>query len=157
MLHTCGKALGGSGALVTASRALADFLVNRCRPFIYATAPSPLLAIAAHEALAILREEPERRERLAQLVAFAGQALAERCGKTPSGSPILPVIIGDNRRTMALSNALQARGFDIRGVRPPTVPEGTARLRISLTLNVDRAAVSAMIDALAEELGRLAP
>lgn len=156
VLHTCGKALGGSGALVTAAKPLADVLVNRSRPFIYATAPSPLMAIAADEALAILREEPARRDCLAKLVAFAGQALAARCGKTPSGSQILPVIIGDNRRAMALAVALQARGFDIRGVRPPTVPEGTARLRISLTLNVDRAAVSAMIDALAEELGRLA-
>ena len=155
VLHTCGKALGGFGALVTAPRPLADFLVNRCRPFIYATAPSPLMAVAALEALAILREEPERRERLAELVAFAGQALAERCGRTASGSQILPVVIGDNGCTMSLAAALQARGFDIRGVRPPTVPEGTARLRISLTLNVDRAAASAMVDALAEELGRL--
>ncbi|QRM33293.1 8-amino-7-oxononanoate synthase [Microvirga sp. VF16] len=156
VLHTCGKALGGSGALLTAPRTLADFLINRCRPFIYATAPPPLMAIAALEALAILREEPERRERLAELVAFAGQQLVDRCGRMPSGSQILPVVIGDNGRTMALAAALQARGFDLRGVRPPTVPEGTARLRISLTLNVDHAAVSAMTEALAEELGGLA-
>src|SRR4029079_18136737 len=69
-LHTCGKALGASGALVTGPRTLCDYLVNRCRPFIYATAPSPLMAVAAREALAILRDEPERRDRLTELVAF---------------------------------------------------------------------------------------
>ncbi|BCH20596.1 8-amino-7-oxononanoate synthase [Mesorhizobium sp. L-8-3] len=150
-LHTCGKALGCSGALVTAPAVLCDFLVNRCRPFIYATAPSPLMAVAATEALAILRDEPERRERLAQLVAFAGREIETRCGIGPSGSQILPVFVGDNRRAMSLATALQMRGFDVRGIRPPTVPEGTARLRISLTLNVGQADVSAMVAALAEE------
>ncbi|MGH6854853.1 MAG: 8-amino-7-oxononanoate synthase [Aestuariivirga sp.] len=151
VLHTCGKALGASGALVTAPKVLCEFLINRCRPFIYATAPSPLMAAAALEALAILRDEPGRREALARLVAFAGREVPARCGVTPSGSQILPVVIGGNARTMALATALQARGFDVRGVRPPTVPEGTARLRISLTLNVDETAVSNMLDALAEE------
>jgi 8-amino-7-oxononanoate synthase len=151
VLHTCGKALGGSGALVTAPRPLRDFLVNRCRPFIYATAPSPLMAVAALAALDALREEPERRERLASLVAFTGREIAARCGVTASGSQIQPVIVGDNARAMGLAAALQRRGFDVRGVRPPTVPEGTARLRLSLTLNVDEAAVSALLDALAEE------
>jgi 8-amino-7-oxononanoate synthase len=156
VLHTCGKALGGSGALVTARRPLVEFLINRCRSFIYSTAPSPLMAVAVLGALSILREEPERRDQLAKLVDFAGTALAQRCGRTPSGSQILPVVIGENNRTMAVAAALQARCFDIRGVRPPTVPEGTARLRISLTLNVDRTGVAAMIDALAEELQRFA-
>lgn len=155
VLHTCGKALGCSGALVTAPKVLCDFLVNRCRPFIYATAPSPLMAVAAMEALAILRDEPERRERLAALVAFAGREATARCGVTPSGSQILPVIIGDNRRTMQLAGALQARGFDVRGVRPPTVPEGTARLRLALTLHVDATMVAAMLDGLREEQRRL--
>lgn len=155
VLHTCGKALGGSGALITGPKLFADYLVNRCRPFIYATAPSPLMAVAALEALAILRDEPERRRRLADLVAFASEALAESCGRRPSGSQILPVVIGDNRRTMKVAAALQARGFDVRGVRPPTVPEGTARLRISITLNVDEEAIDAMIGALADELETL--
>lgn len=156
VLHTCGKALGGSGAIVTLPKVLCDFLVNRCRPFIYATAPSPLMAVAALEALAILRDEPERRQRLEGLVAFAGRELTARCGVTPSGSQIMPVVIGENGRTMALAAALQARGFDVRGVRPPTVPEGTARLRLSLTLNVDETAIAGLLDALAEQLPSLA-
>ncbi|WP_024927607.1 MULTISPECIES: 8-amino-7-oxononanoate synthase [unclassified Mesorhizobium] len=157
VLHTCGKALGASGALVTGPTVICDYLINRCRPFIYATAPSPLMAVAATEALAILRDEPERRERLAALVAFAGREIKARCAIAPSGSQILPVIVGDNARAMALADALQARGFDVRGIRPPTVPEGTARLRISLTLNVEQADVAAMIEALAQEWERMAP
>ncbi|WP_287100073.1 8-amino-7-oxononanoate synthase [Mesorhizobium sp.] len=155
VLHTCGKALGASGALVTASAVIRDYLVNRCRPFIYATAPSPLMAVAASEALDILRDEPRRRERLAGLVAFASEALDARCGLESSGSQILPVIVGDNRRTMALASALQGRRFDVRGIRPPTVPDGAARLRISLTLNVGETDISDMIDALAEEWERI--
>ncbi|MER8435912.1 8-amino-7-oxononanoate synthase [Mesorhizobium sp. M1312] len=151
-LHTCGKALGASGALVTGPETLCDYLVNRCRPFIYATAPSPLMAVAAREALAVLSDEPMRRVRLHERVALAGRQLAERCGVKPSGSQIQPVVIGENRRTMAVATALQARGFDIRGIRPPTVPEGTSRLRISLTLNVDDADISALVEALVEVL-----
>ncbi|BCH35104.1 8-amino-7-oxononanoate synthase [Mesorhizobium sp. L-8-10] len=151
-LHTCGKALGASGALVTGPGLLCDYLVNRCRPFIYSTAPSPLMAVAVREALAMLSDEPQRRVQLQERVAFAGRQLAERCGVAPSGSQIQPFVIGDNRRTMAVAAALQARGFDIRGIRPPTVPEGTSRLRISLTLNVDEADICAMVEALVEVL-----
>ena len=151
-LHTCGKALGASGALVTGPGLLCDYLVNRCRPFIYSTAPSPLMAVAAREAIAMLSDEPERRVQLQERVAFAGRQLAERCGVKPSGSQIQPFVIGDVGRTMAVAAALQARGFDIRGIRPPTVPEGTSRLRISLTLNVGEADISAMVEALVEVL-----
>ncbi len=153
VLHTCGKALGASGALVTAPAILCDYLVNRCRPFIYATAPSPLMAVASATALDIVADEPERRERLAKIVALAG-AKAEALDFKPSGSQILPVVIGDNARAMALADALQARGFDVRGIRPPTVPEGTARLRISLTLNVSEDDVAALFAALSEECSR---
>ncbi|MEI9426308.1 8-amino-7-oxononanoate synthase [Mesorhizobium sp. Cs1299R1N3] len=153
VLHTCGKALGASGALVTAPAVLCDYLVNRCRPFIYATAPSPLMAVAAATALDIVADEPERRERLASLVALAGKR-AQALGLPASGSQILPIIVGDNARAMALAQKLQARGFDARGIRPPTVPEGTARLRISLTLNVGEADVSTLFDALAAEWER---
>jgi 8-amino-7-oxononanoate synthase len=152
VLHTCSKALGGSGALVSGPRVLCDFLVNRCRPFIYATAPSPLMAVAALAALEILKDEPERRHRLAQLVSFAGEAARAHQVSVSCESQILPVIIGEDRRTIALASLLQARGFDVRGVRPPSVPEGTARLRISLTLNVGETAIADLFDALAEGL-----
>ncbi|AHY48707.1 MULTISPECIES: 8-amino-7-oxononanoate synthase [Bradyrhizobium] len=150
VVHTCGKALGAAGALVTASGILRDFMVNRCRPFIFATAPSPLMAVAVREALLTLQKEPERQQRLAKLVAFAHRQITSLGLRTPSTSQIVPYIVGDNAHAMRLASALQARGFDIRGIRPPTVPAGTARLRISLTLNVGEADVRAMLDALVE-------
>ena len=156
-IHTCGKALGAAGALVTTTRLLRDFIVNRCRPFIFSTAPSPLMAVAVQEALAILRDEPEHQERLTELIGFARREIGTRQGQQQGwqfcGSQIIPYIVGDNARAMALASALQARGFDIRGIRPPTVPQGTARLRISLTNNVNESDVRAMLTALAEVTG----
>ena len=152
-IHTCGKALGAAGALVTTTRVLRDFIVNRCRPFIFSTAPSPLIAVAVEAALSILRDEPEHQQRLAGLIDFAHREIGARQGWRLSRSQILPFIVGDNARAMRLAAALQARGFDIRGIRPPTVPSGTARLRISLTNNVDESDVRAMLAALAEETG----
>ncbi|MGY3033974.1 7-keto-8-aminopelargonate synthetase-like enzyme [Bradyrhizobium sp. USDA 4354] len=151
VVHTCGKALGVEGALVTASTAVRDFMINRCRPFIFTTAPSPLIAVAVREALLILQQEPERQKCLAKLVAFTDREMA-LCGLSrASDSQIIPYIVGDNAHTMRLASAMQARGFDIRGIRPPTVPAGTARLRISLTLNVGEGDVQSMLHALAEE------
>lgn len=153
-LHTCGKALGASGALLLAPRLMRDYLVNRARPFIYATAPSPLMAAAVRAALDIARRDPSRRERLASLVAFAGHAFERRCGITPSGSHIQPVILGADERALSVARALVAEGFDVRAVRPPTVPEGTARLRISLTLNAGEDATAHLLDTLAAVLQR---
>lgn len=153
-LHTCGKALGVMGGLILGPQVLRDYLVNRCRPFIYATAPSPLVAAIVRAALLICRFDATRRARLDKLVAHAGRQLESRCGIAPSGSQIQPVILGADDRAVRLAAAMQARGFDIRAVRPPTVAEGTARLRLSLTLNVDEACVNAMTAALAEELAR---
>jgi 8-amino-7-oxononanoate synthase len=153
VVHTCGKALGAAGALVTATRVLRDFMVNRCRPFIFSTAPSPLMAVAVREALLILQQEPERQQRLTNLIAFTHRQIGARGGWHSQGSQIVPYIVGDNARAMTLASAMQARGFDIRGIRPPTVPAGTARLRISLTNNVGEDDVRAMLDALTEETG----
>ena len=157
VLHTCGKALGTSGALIGGSRMLCDFLVNRARPFIYATAPSPLMAAAVRAALRVLAEEPERREKLHHLVRFAHAALAERLGIAGSASHIVPIIVGDNRRAVRIAERMQGAGFDIRAIRPPTVPAGTARLRIALTLNVDPPTVAGMLDRLAEALAQETP
>lgn len=155
-LHTCGKALGAMGALVTLPNVMRDFMINRARAFIYATAPSPLMAALVRSSLKICRDEPERRERLAKLVTLAGQELSKHGIAEPSGSQIQPVIVGQDARAVELANALQARGYDVRAIRPPTVPEGSARLRISLTLNASEADVCGLIGALADEHRRLA-
>ncbi|WP_439817000.1 8-amino-7-oxononanoate synthase [Zavarzinia sp. CC-PAN008] len=149
VLHTCGKALGASGALVTAATPLVDLLVNRARQFIFATAPSPLMAAAVREALRILVDEPQRRRQLDALVDHAGQLFAGRLGVPPSGSQIIPVILGEDGRAVRAAQALRRAGFDCRAIRPPTVPEGTARLRVSLTLNVDPPVVDALVATLA--------
>ncbi|MDR6114283.1 MULTISPECIES: 8-amino-7-oxononanoate synthase [unclassified Sphingomonas] len=150
-LHTCGKAMGCEGALVAGPAILRDYLVNRGRGFIFSTAPSPLMARGVRESLRILAEEPERRAALHARIALAGEHLA-RHGASARGTPIMPLILGDNGRTMRAAQALQARGFDIRGIRPPTVPVGAARLRLSITLNVEAADILALDQALQEVL-----
>ncbi len=149
-LHTCGKALGVMGALVLSSTTIRDFLVNRARPFIYATAPSPLVAATVRAALDLAKRQPERRERLHALVDFAGRELRAKTCIAPSESQIQPVIVGADARAVELANVMQARGYDIRAIRPPTVPEGTARLRLTITLNTDQAALAEVIAALRE-------
>jgi 8-amino-7-oxononanoate synthase len=144
-LHTCGKALGVMGALVLAPKTIRDFLVNRARAFIYATAPSPLVAAAVRAALQICKNEPERREKLHRLIGFAERELKLKTRFAPSGSQIQPIIIGADGSALALANAMKARGYDIRAIRPPTVPEGTARLRMTITLNTDEAGLSRLI------------
>lgn len=135
-LHTLGKALGGSGALLCLPGVLRDFMVNRARPFIFATAPSPLMAVAGAEALDILRGDPGLPLRLHDHVALFSQEMSRRLPHLPmSGSQIVPLVVGPDGATMELAAAVQAAGFDLRGIRPPTVPAGTSRLRVSLTLN----------------------
>ncbi len=155
-LHTCGKALGVFGALVCLPRVLREFLVNRCRAFIFATAPSPLVAACARAASRIVERADDRREALAARVGFAGAALRDKCGLEPSGTHILPVIVGSDARALALAAAMRGHGYDIRAIRPPTVPEGTARLRIALTLHTSEQQIAAMIAHLADESSRLA-
>jgi 8-amino-7-oxononanoate synthase len=156
-LHTCGKGLGASGALVGGDTVLMDFLVNRARPFIYSTAPSPLQAACVRESLRIVADEPERRAALQALVSLTGDLLRQRLGMEPGPSQIIPVPIGDNARSVRVATALRSAGFDIRAIRPPTVPEGTARLRLSITNNVSREDISAMIGCLADVLAKEIP
>ncbi len=148
-LHTCGKALGLSGALISLPAVLADYLTNRARGFIYSTAPSPLMAAAVREALRIVADEPWRRIRLEELINLASEQLRSRLGVTPGGSQILPVMIGDNARALKIATRMRDGGFDVRAIRPPTVPEGTARLRISITLNVEESQIADMVGLLA--------
>ena len=156
-LHTCGKALGVMGALVLVPRTLRDFLVNRARPFIYATAPSPLMAAGVRAALSLSAAQPERRDALAQRIALFGRQLADRCGVAATGTQIQPVIVKSDTLAVAMAQALQDQGFDVRAVRPPTVPEGSARLRISLTLNASADETISLVDAIAKELKGTAP
>ncbi|MDW4549093.1 8-amino-7-oxononanoate synthase [Defluviimonas sp. D31] len=149
-LHTGGKALGVHGGLVTAAAPLIDTLINKARSFIYATAPSPLNAALLRASLRDLATNPARREAALALRAHAHEAAHTLCGLDGCQSQILPVILGDDRRTMAVAEALQARGFDVRGIRPPTVPRGTSRLRISITLNTSAEVVTDLFTALAE-------
>ena len=149
-LHTCGKALGVMGALVLAPHSTRNFLVNRARPFIYATAPSPLMAATVRAALRLIESEPQRRTDLKNRVALVSQLLAKHGRQAPSGSHIQPIIVGSDTAALTLAQSLQDRGFDIRAIRPPTVPEGTSRLRLSLTLNASDDETRALLAALAE-------
>ena len=148
-LHTCGKALGVSGALICGAADLIDTLINKARGFIYATAPSPLNAALVAAALGELDANPTHRLAALALLAHAHTCAALH-GFTGFASQIMPVLLGSDARVMQVAAALQARGYDIRGIRPPTVPRGTARLRISITLNTSAEVISQMFADLAE-------
>jgi 8-amino-7-oxononanoate synthase len=152
-LRTCGKALGAEGALVCASATVTDFLVNRGRGFIFSTAPSPLMAAVVRASLDIVRSRPDLREGLWARVRRAETLLAP-LGAAIAGSQIVPLVVGPDDRTMALAGLVQAAGFDVRGIRPPTVPPGTARLRISITNNAALADIEALAGVLAEARAR---
>lgn len=150
-LRTCGKALGCEGALVCGSAVIKDYLVNRARGLIYSTAPSPLMAAVVRAALGIIRDRSDLRDELWMRVRHAQKVLAP-LGALASGSQIIPLIVGRDDRTMEAAAALKAAGFDVRGIRPPTVPRNTARLRISITLNASIADIDRLAGALAEAL-----
>ncbi|CCJ08285.1 8-amino-7-oxononanoate synthase [Methylocystis sp. SC2] len=156
-LHTCGKALGVAGGLLCLPRMLRDFMINRCRPLIFATAPSPLIAASVRAALKIIEAADDRRAELMSRIDVAGAELRRLCAIEASGSQIQPIIVGADVRATTLASRLQAHGYDIRAIRPPTVPNGSARLRIALTLNVSDDDVARMIAHLGEELARLEP
>jgi 8-amino-7-oxononanoate synthase len=153
-LHTCGKALGVSGALICLPKLYRDFLVNRGRAFVYSTAPSPLMAAVVRESLKICAGAALERDRLAVLVRQASAGM-KRLGLRASGSQIQPVILGQDRRALELASALQGRGYDIRAIRPPTVPEATARLRIALTLHVKPSELDALFVDLSAEMAKI--
>ncbi len=136
-VHTCGKALGAAGALVCAPATLIDYMIDKSRSFIYSTAPPPINAISVNAALNLLTTEPWRREQLRGMVTTANRTLENKFGIKGSGTQIIPFLLGEDRVAVLVAQQLQAAGFDVRAIRPPTVPEGTARLRISITLNVD--------------------
>jgi 8-amino-7-oxononanoate synthase len=151
---TLGKALGVAGAFVAGPAALRELLVNRARSFIYTTASPPALAAAALAALRISREEEWRRERLRARADELRRGL-ERLGVTPPAriaGHIVPVIVGESGRAVAVGRALLDRGFLVGAVRPPTVPLGTARLRITLSAAHEPRQIAALLEALADLL-----
>jgi 8-amino-7-oxononanoate synthase len=131
-MGTLGKALGGFGAYVAGRRELIEWLVNRARSFIYTTGLPPSVAATAIAALDIVKQEPERRQQLWDNTALLTKELSG-LGYTlgESRSQILPVIIGDAGQTMALAAALLTHGIFAQGIRPPTVPAGTSRIRLT--------------------------
>jgi 8-amino-7-oxononanoate synthase len=150
-LHTCGKGLGTEGALLCGPRVLKDYLVNRGRPFIYGTAPSPLIAAVTRAALQLCAASDARRVELARLVEAAGSARQRHLNLGGPVSHIMPIIIGADHAAVRLASRLRAQGYDVRAIRPPTVPVGTARLRVAITLNVDAAAIEGLFRTLAAE------
>jgi 8-amino-7-oxononanoate synthase len=153
-LHTCGKALGAAGGLVTCPRIYKEFLVNRSRAFVYSTAPSPLMAAVVRAALKLTAAADAERARLQALVTHAGRLMAAFQGWKASGSQIQPVILGADSRAVRFAESLQAAGYDIRAIRPPTVPEGTARLRLAITTHVTEGDLDAVFAHLAAELAK---
>jgi 8-amino-7-oxononanoate synthase len=131
---TLSKALGSSGGFVAGPQSLIDWLSNRARPYVFSTAPPEALAAAALAALRVIREEPQRRERLLACAEHLRRRLRQQGWDTgESVSQIVPVIIGDPERTMQLASRLRERGLLVPGIRPPSVPDGESRLRISLS------------------------
>jgi 8-amino-7-oxononanoate synthase len=131
---TFSKALGSQGGFIVGGKQLIDWLVNRSRPYMFSTAMSPPTAAAARRAIHIVAAEPQRRQWLFHLILLLRDLLRDIGFPAAEGlSPILPVMVGDPRAAVGLSRRLLERGMFVPAVRPPSVPDGTARLRISLT------------------------
>jgi len=149
VVGTLSKALGGIGGFVAASREVCDLIVNRGRSFIYTTALPAAACEAARAALAIVRAEPERRRRLLALAQRLRTALRDKGFDTGgSETQIVPVLVGAPERALALAAALLERGIFCPAIRPPTVPPGTSRLRVSLTAEHTEEDVERLVAAL---------
>ncbi|RMG30608.1 MAG: 8-amino-7-oxononanoate synthase [Gammaproteobacteria bacterium] len=150
LVGTLGKAFGTAGAFVAGDETLVDGLVHFGRPWIYSTAPPPALAHATLQALALVRAGEEARRRLFERVhQFRRGARELGLPLAPSETPIQPLLVGDAQRAQALSAALLEAGIWVPAIRPPTVPEGTARLRITLSAAHTREQVDRLLEALA--------
>ncbi len=154
MIAPLGKAFGAAGAMVTAPRTVIDYLINKARAFIYTTAPSPVNCAAVMAALDIVQTEPQRRKMLADNAAYLRNRMTE-CGLdiANSCSHIIPVIIGTSKDALAASEALYEKGFLLVAIRPPTVPAGSARLRVSVQSRHTQEQMDALVDALEDVVG----
>ena len=134
LIGTFGKAFGTAGAFVAGSETLIETLIQNARPYIYTTAMPPAVAAATIAALDIIETEDWRRDKLQQLIAQFRTGISELgLDVLPSSTPIQPLMIGDAQKAMAISEALAEQGILVGAIRPPTVPENTARLRVTLT------------------------
>jgi 7-keto-8-aminopelargonate synthetase-like enzyme len=147
-MGTLGKSLGTFGAYVAGSSTLIEYLLNYARTFIYTTALPPPVVAAASAALRIVEAEPERRERLRQHAARLKAGLSALGLHVPESSGhIMPVMVGEAAATMRMSQALFEHGVLAQGIRPPTVPEGTARIRVTVMATHSEADIDEAIDA----------
>jgi 8-amino-7-oxononanoate synthase len=152
-VNPAGKALGVAGAFVAGPAWAIEYLEQRARPFIFSTAAPPAVAAALDASLDVIAAEPERRERVRFLARYLRERLVEAGVAVPAGdSPIIPVIIGENERAVGVAAALQQDGFDVRAIRPPTVPAGTARLRISVNVGLSEEILDGFVRCLVEKL-----
>ena len=150
-MATLGKAAGVSGAFVAAARDVIETLIQRARTYIYTTAAPPLLAHAVSKSLELIERDGWRRKRLAEHIGEITTRLGALCWKLlPSQTAIQPLIVGESRAALALSEELAKRGLLVPAIRPPTVPRGTARLRISLSADHTPRDVSLLADALVD-------
>jgi 8-amino-7-oxononanoate synthase len=154
-VNPMGKAFGVAGAFVCGPGEAIEYLIQRARPFVFSTAPPPPVAAALEAALDLVEQQPERRARVLALARFLRGLLADRgFAVAREGSQIIPIGIGDNQRAVEAAAMLQEAGFDVRAIRPPTVPEGTARLRISVNAGLDEETLRKFACALAAILER---
>jgi 8-amino-7-oxononanoate synthase len=154
-IATLGKSLGAAGAFVAGSEALIEFLIQRARTWVFSTAPPPAIAAAARAALRIIRDEPGHQARLAANIARFRKGIAALGSDlpfrlTPSTTPIQPLIVGPAAAALALSRQLQERGYWVAAIRPPTVPAGTSRLRVTLSAAHTEAQIDGLVVALAD-------
>jgi 7-keto-8-aminopelargonate synthetase-like enzyme len=156
-MGTLGKALGSAGAYVAGSRMLIDLLVNRARSFIFTTGLAPASVAAAGAALDVVAAEPERRRALAGNAAYLREGLRAQGFDVGGDTHILPVVLGENDRTLAFGAALRRHGVLVHPIRPPTVPVGTARLRITPIATHTRAHLDRTLDAFAAAAREIAP
>jgi 8-amino-7-oxononanoate synthase len=160
-INTAGKALGVAGAFVAGPDWAIEYLVQRARPFVFSTAPPPAVAAALDASLSVVEREPERRRRVLENAVYLRDRLRALGVEIPQGgSQIIPIVLGDNDHAVAVAGALQREGFDVRAIRPPSVPPGTARLRISVNAGLVRAELDRFATVLAAvmmEVGLWAP
>lgn len=151
LIGTLGKAVGTSGAFAAGSEMLMDYLVQKARTYTYTTAMPPALAMATCASLEVIRSQPDRREHLQQLIRrFRAKVQALGYRLMTSQTPIQPIEVGDNWAALTLSQELEALGLLVTAIRPPTVPEGEARLRVTLSAAHTDADLDRLLAGLAE-------